>query len=256
MSCPKILLEGKKMKKLILILAMALIAGSAMAAETVYDRALPTDNLNNASGSNRSNVAWGFGDSYYSGDTFNISGGPSWLIDSLTVWRVGDQGATTYTLWVGSQDSLTSIASISSSDSTIVTYSDGSTYQGSSGSYINMYEMAFSGLNLKVAGDTDYHFTVTATDNDGYVTPLYLHASNAALSGSTQDGADDLFQWFYADSGTVVYGDFYDSYGAGWDKSSDINVSITAVAVPVPGAIVLGGIGLSLVGWMKKRKSL
>jgi len=38
---------------------------------------------------------------------------------------------------------------------------------------------------------------------------------------------------------------------ASWD-----NISLTAVPVPVPGAFLLSDIGCSLVGWLKRRRSL
>ena len=60
----------------------------AHASTLVVDRGLPAENLNNAAGSNRSNVAWGFNGAFHTGDTFSLpstgnSALPSWRVDKL-----------------------------------------------------------------------------------------------------------------------------------------------------------------------------
>lgn len=71
------------MKKISCVAAMVaglfLCAGSVMAQSTlVCDRGLPTANLNNAAGANRSNVAWSFGNDWITGDdcTIGAAGAP------------------------------------------------------------------------------------------------------------------------------------------------------------------------------------
>ena len=59
---------------------------------------------------------------------------------------------------------------------------------------------------------------------DGYRN-AFLHASNAALSGSLQEGADDILLWFAPDDN--VYG-WYSDFPGVWDKRSDFNVQVFA----------------------------
>ncbi len=78
--------------------------------------------------------------------------------------------------------------------------------------------------------------------------PAYIHAANATLSGSPQEGADNQFLEFDARGtflGTV------DSNGNGWNKSSDINVQIFGKVVFSPKSVPESTAGLltfALVG--------
>src|SRR3954463_1349246 len=62
---------------------------SAADSTLVVDRGLPQANLNNASGTARSNVRWGWHDHGFLGDDFTIgASGERWVIDSIRVWTV------------------------------------------------------------------------------------------------------------------------------------------------------------------------
>jgi hypothetical protein len=255
------------MKKVTLIfvqflLVLLLIGFNAHAAPVVFERALPTDNLNNAAGFYRSNVTWGYNDSgdysYYTGDDFILDGDKPWIIEDFTVWFTEEElSSATFDLWFGSEnDSLLSVVSTTSLF-TSIKYINGESYQGGSGKYYYLYELTFQGLGFVANNNQLYNFSVTST----LPNPLFLHASNKDLSGSTQDGADDLFKWFWSadDALSLYYGGTQDSNrnnpgGSGWDKSSDINVRITANPVPEPGTIALLGIGLAGLGFYGYRR--
>src|SRR5215469_9367275 len=68
-----------------LIVAVPLFAQS----ELVVDRGLPKINLNNTSGSARSNVRWGWHDQGFLGDDFTIGApGEKWVMDAIRTWTV------------------------------------------------------------------------------------------------------------------------------------------------------------------------
>lgn len=238
--------------------AALLIIMAAMAATTATDRGLPTAHLNNVAGSSRSNVAWSFGNTWMTGDDFTVGApGETWIVTGIKTWQVGmvpnssaqfgDRYAdvslygglanpggvsliTSGTLSAGS--SVNSNANITH---TKVNYVDPSqpNYEGTTGTQIQLWETTFTGLTWLVEGGTKYNFavdgTVRSTVSSAY---FFNHASNAALSGSPQQGSDGYFLgWdksdmsaapFACDSGNTT------SCG-GWDKSSDINVVVTAV---------------------------
>jgi len=251
--------------KRILALGAMLMVGYASADPIIFDRGLPTANLNAADAS-RSNVAWGDVDPYLIGDTFNISGTNNYVIDDFTVWYVSSSinaSTTDFSLYIGSVLNQPLNLRSSTSTTSLVTYQGGQTYQGSGGGPIAITQLTFTNLGLTVANNTDYYFTVAALDNnsnDDLITPLFLHSSNAPLSGSPQQGADGSFSGFLYNNGAVTWNYDWDSApplggDGGWDKSSDVNVQITGAVVPVPAAAGLGFLGMGLVGFLRRRKN-
>src|ERR1022692_535734 len=212
-------------RRVLIVLALA----SSLSAGVIFERALPTANLNNAAGADRSNISWAPGDNtYILGDDFTL--GSDSVINSLSVWEVSNNGSPTtefgsLSLYVGADPNISLISS--SYTSSLVS---GYQYQGSSGTFYDVYKITFSGLNLSASGGVLYDFGIGATP--GTESSLFLHGSNAALSGPTQDGADGFYLGYTGPPYTLTY--VIDSSVTGWDKGSDINVEIDGSAVPEP----------------------
>ena len=243
------------------VTVVALVGGaSAKADSLLFDRGLPTANLNNAAGSNRSNVAWANGASsnnpteyYLPGDNFTLSGTGPYQIDDIRVWVVGGSAPSGLSLLGGLAGSPTMSTISSSFSATSTTYADTTTYQGNSGSYIPVYQVDFS-VNVDLNAGQTYDFFLNGpwtADGSVYVSP-FLHASNGPLSGSTQEGADGQFLWLHVDGSSQDVETWYSSgtpmgtspFGAGWDKNSDANVQVFGVAAtPLPSS-VWGGLAL------------
>jgi hypothetical protein len=257
---------GSKLALIAVILTTATAAfGSVPASASdpmVFDRGLPTTNLNNAAGANRSNVAWSNGNDYVSGDDFTIgASGETWVVTGIRTWSIpgspimldplGDEYSDV-SLYTGASGlSLTATGTLtmgSDADSnpdithTVVNYTDLSqpNYQGTAGSQYLIYQNDFTNLNLVLAGGVKFYFAVDGTPR---CAPLlgsspcdfwFNHASNAALSGSTQQGADD--RWLTwpksalggAPTSCNSQGPVSGVCDGGWDKTSDINVQVFA----------------------------
>ena len=233
---------------------VALALASSLSAGVIFERALPTANLNNAAGADRSNIAWAPGDNtYILGDDFTL--GSDSVINSLSVWEVSNNGSPTtefgsLSLYAGADDGGVGALSLISS-SYLYSLVSGYPYQGSSGAFYDVYKITFSGLNLTVAGGALYDFGIGATP--GTQSSLFLHGSNAARSGSTQDGSDGLFLGFTGPPYTLAY--VIDSNGNGWDKSSDINVEIDGSAVPEPATFGLLAISAGALLFLRRRRA-
>lgn len=241
-------------------LALAgLVRVTSANATMLVDRGLPNTNLNNIAGSNRSNVAWLFGgssaDYWMVGDTFTNTGSQTWAIDTIRLWSVGATG--TAALWGGIDGSTIGLVPGSGAISN-VTYAGGSSYQGYSGAYSAMHQIDFAVSILLAPGQT-YDFFLDGTGGS-YGIP-FVHASNAPLSGSPQDGANGLMLYANVLGGTFVpssVGTWNSSApGGGWDKSSDVNVqAFGTTIVPEPSTLALLGLGLAGLGFIRRKKQV
>jgi hypothetical protein len=200
------------MKRTILFASLAALglASSATADTLLVNRGLPTANLNSAAGADRSNVSWADSEAsanpseyWVPGDDFTISGSGAYRVTDIRVWEVA-AGINTPGFLPSGQTLLGGlnsgpIGTISSSyTSPSVTYADGTTYQGNNGGFWNIYQLDFS-VNLTLNAGQTFDFFLngpfTLGDNSGDYFNAFLHASNAGLSGSPQDGSDGTFLW-------------------------------------------------------------
>jgi hypothetical protein len=228
--------------------APALFAQSA----PVVDRGLPKVNLNNASGPVRSNVRWGWHQQGFMGDDFTIGvPGERWVIESIRTWavpgtrdrrptRLGEVFQDVRLYFGSSSRDLTPVAAGDLSDSTDETSNtniriteatqNGEIGYDDSGASLRVWQVDFRGLELKVNGGERYRFGVWGLGRqipgeDGKRFMWYNHASNAELSGATQDSADGAMILF---DGAGRFEKTFQAKGAGWDKNADINVQVFA----------------------------
>ena len=260
------------------VLAGAFLVGwqLATAQALVFDRGLPTANLNAAAGANQSNVEWADIETppetpWLPGDDFTLPGSGPYTITKIRVWSTENTGLSLRGGVAGG-----TIGVISSTyTATPVTYANSQTYQTSAGPFLPLYQLDFT-VNIPLNGGITYQYflngpsTPSGTDFQG----VHLHASNAALSGSTQAGADDTLL-FLGNDGTVYTWNSATGAGTycpgcvGWNKTSDGNVqvfasvpqsppAVSAPAVSGPGlaglTLLVAGVGL-LVSWGRRRRA-
>jgi len=236
-----------------LLFALTLASQLLAQSEVVVDRGLPKINLNNASGSARSNVRWGDTQERFLGDEFTVGApGERWVIDAIRTWtvpgtaahhpaRLGDAFQDVRLYFGSTKKDLTPIAAgaftegADATDNENIQVSeatqDGNLTYDDFGTSLRIWQVEFRGLNQVVNGGETYRFGVWGLGREipggesGQQYIWYNHASNAALSGSKQDGADGTMLIF---DGTGRFTERFKGTGNGWDKESDINVQVFA----------------------------
>jgi hypothetical protein len=238
---------------LIALIALAVAPVAYADPVTLVDRGLPGANLNNAAGADRSNGMWLTGmytatDYWLIGDTFTNTSSSTWNITTITLWTIGS--FSTASVW-GGTDTEIGLASTGYT-ATAAHYPGGEDYQGGFGEYYSLTRLDFA-VDITLGAGQTYNFFLNGTGNGTYGIP-FVSASNAGLSGTPQEGADNSYLYGHIVNGIWVPGDQFswDSNGHGWDKSSDVNVIVTGT-VPDGGtsATLLGGalLGLGLLRW-------
>jgi hypothetical protein len=254
--------ENMKIRKLQLaIMAASLAVAMSANAAMLVDRGLPTANLNNAAGPNRANVDWlqiGSSAGYYVvGDTFKNTSSQTWSINTIRLWT--DGGTDQAILWGGVQGSTIGVVQGSGVISGPTTYVNGYGYQANSGLYYDLHQIDFA-VNIILAPGQTYDFFLDGTDpTSGYTLP-FVEASNAALSGSPQDGADNTMLQAEVVNGILGNVVTWTSLNNGWDKASDVNVQVIGTPVPEPttmiaGALLLLPFGASTLRMLRKRQT-
>lgn len=221
----------------------------AAGPELVVDRGLPQINLNNSSGTVRSNVRWGWYDQGFLGDTFTLgTAGERWVIDSIRTWTVpGDAKSQPaqlgdyyqdVRLYFGRSADVTPLAAAALTPGSNATGNpniqiteasqNGSPLYDDFGTALRVFQVEFKNLNLMVEGGATYRFGVWGIGrpidgNENKAYPWFNHASNAPLSGTPQQTADGSMLMF---DGSGRFQGMFNSETSGWDKSADINVQV------------------------------
>lgn len=249
----------------VMVLGIGLAASvGANASDLLFDRGLPTANLNNAADSNRSNVQWAdaqsiSSDLYLPGDDFTLSGTGAYNVSTIRVWSTDNVGLSLKGGLAGG--SISALSNTYTGTDVTASYDGGIGHQGTSGEYSSVYQIDFA-VNIALSGGETYQFFLDVLPAIAYGSDYrnaFLHASNADLSGSTQQGADNTFLWLAPEGNVVTWlstGGGTSEWGAGWDKNSDGNVQVFGSAVPEPGTIVLltmAGLGLLAYAWRRRR---
>lgn len=251
--------SGNRHNQTLILVALALATSQQLSAIILVDRGLPTKNLNDSAGTDRSNINWWSATGLtLVGDTFTNTSSNTWAIDTIRLWTDGSAddppGPPVPILWGGLDTGPISIVAPAGVLKP-VTYTNGEGYQ-SDGPFYQLFQIDFD-INILLAPGQTYRFFIDGTDpsytNDPEAS-IFFEASNAALSGSPQDGADGLM--LQADvNGSVlenVRSWTSDSNvppippNGGWDKASDINVQVFGT-VPDNGT-TLGLLGGALTG--------
>jgi hypothetical protein len=149
---------------------------------------------------------------------------------------------------------------------TNVKYFGGQNYEavGTPGKFYPLWQTTFNNLNLTIRNGVTYEFAVwglgyhtrcTGTDNQ-CIDPNTLYGywfneySNAGLSGTPQQGADNFYLKFSASDPNAPT-----TFITASPRPVDLNVTISGVGVPEPATCGLLGLGLIALGYFSRKRS-
>jgi hypothetical protein len=250
----------------------------AMADTVLFDRGLPTANINAISDATRSDIAVGYGattsDGYYfTGDDFTIAGSGQFVINTVRTWAIaGSPGTNLSTLFTnvtlyggtaaGGVSALTTGTVGGSNPNIVITpvqFTGSANYKTPGTNFdLQLWQIDFTNLNWVVNANELMQFgvdgTLTSTyENSDPQASWFNLATNASLAGSTQQGSDNQFRSFA--TGLLSDGNQgFDSYPLGSSSiGSDMNVQIFGASYPAPEPASFALIGCGALLLLRRR---
>jgi type VI secretion system secreted protein VgrG len=162
--------------------------------------------------------------------TYTVAAGTTNLVGTLTLDGLGDADA----LWVFQMPSTL----ITSSGSEVDVINTGS----GAGVYWNVGSSATLGTGTMFAGNILAYASVTLNTDADILCGRAIALTGAVTLDTNKISNNNTAEDF--GSGRLDFGSYGFSGGSG------------TTVVPVPGAILLGSIGVGLVGWLRKRRTL
>jgi hypothetical protein len=208
-----------------------------------------------------------WGDSWYDGDWHvgwltGMGAGTPWRMEVTGIDVTGVTGPANRTIYFSLSDAGSTWNSllINIKLDSMGTDRDLLQLQESAPTWSNLSSHGFNEGQM-TRGDLDLSFDFyKENDSDPWTVTPSFRLDGGAWTMFYDGSADSTNSWYYGDlDDDIVAGDAGTMVYVTFDHNADGVVSfdnIRIYAVPAPGAILLGGLGAGLVGWLRRRKTL